>query len=94
MEVFVARFEGLLYGQEEESLLHAAGRFVQLSLWEGGKGARACSCCNSQGRAPRPSFPPPLSLYLYLLLNEVGYLGAGQRLSLSSFWVILDWFLF
>jgi hypothetical protein len=43
---------------------------------------------------PPPSLPPPLSLYLYLLLNEVGYLGAGQRLSLSSFWVILDWFLF
>jgi len=81
MEVFVARFEGLLFGQEEESLLHAAGRFVQLSLWEGGKGARACSYCNSQGRAP----PPHLSLYLYLLLNEVGCLGAGQRLSLSSF---------
>ena len=61
MEVFVARFEGLLYGQEEESLLHAAGQFVQLSLWEGGKGARACSCCNSQGRA----LPPPPSHCIY-----------------------------
>jgi hypothetical protein len=40
MEVFAARFEGLLFGQEEESLLHAVDWFVQLSLWEGGKGAR------------------------------------------------------